>query len=300
VRFAGNKKMSTPAQRAEFTVNLDRWQKAVQSMNSLVVDSSAAVVKASARRFVSQAIKWTPPFYREGYVDSRTGKEAGMYKLDAEYAQIGEVPNDKSVGERAVVAGLYKLFVPMSRDWLEAVVREHGNPIPDLWVKWGSDRKNIKNATVVFTMNEAKEFHHERWKRGVPQDISPRRRELGGPNIRLIPWDVFFLFQQREIAQLGHMKAGWLAAWDEIGLRQAPAWIKRWKGQPAIGRVIDNRLGDKLAPTIAFSNSAKGIKRIEHYVGRALKDAAANLEADIARMVKYGVGKSGVFRMKGA
>ena len=98
---------------------------------------------------------------------------------------------------------------------------------------------------------------------------------------------------------LGHQKAGWWGGAVSSNSKGSPSWVRRFFGKPQIGSLKVNNLQSKTHPSVLFANSSKGIKRVSHIVSRALKVAAEKMEYDLKRMIQYGPGKSGVYKLKG-
>ena len=269
---------------ATFQVNEARWKQAVGDLQNLVSNSASAVVKQQARLLVKDLMQQTPPFF------------TSQKLMPGVTSDLGDNPSDRKVGERAVRKDFARLFKPMSGNYVRAAIEKHGNPIVNCWLTIrGGRRMKIDGVRAGLSVAEAKSFHRSRWAYNSLKVSRPTEEEFATRDQMILPFEVYAEFLAEELARVGSQKAGWAFAADNLG-QKVPSWIA--KNKRSQGRVI-TPLTAGIHPAFRFGNSARGIKRIEHIVGKALRDRAAKIEADIKRRVQYGPGKRGFHFIEG-
>ena len=90
---------------------------------------------------------------------------------------------------------------------------------------------------------------------------------------------------------VGKQKGGWGVGAQLLGIR-LPGWIMR-HANGVNGYVLSN-LDDKTSPSITIGNKTPGvIRNCERIVNYALQNRARFMERNLARLIKYGSGKTG-------
>lgn len=272
----------------EFHVNQDRWKSAVTTLGNLVQNSARAVVKQQCKLLVKDMIQQTPPFFTSAKL------------MPGVVADIGDNPSDRKVGERAVKRDFSRIFVPMGREFLKRAVAEKGNPISKKYFKTKDGKTRMMESVFVgLTFDAADSFWRKKWDRNYLSRASSYGNKETGRWITFdqmaVPFEIYNALLAKELGRVGSQRAGWGFAADALG-QKLPGWIR--KNMRSQGRVI-TPLTAGVHPAFRFGNSARGIKRIEHIVGKALRDRADAIEFDIKRRVQYGPGKRGFHFIEG-
>lgn len=200
-------------------VDTSRFQSAIAEFATLTRKDLGEVMKQQAASLVSHVIAITPPGGGRGEAFT----DSGGIGLAA-----------KKRGEASIAADISKLFPTstLKHDRLVGMVRDGYE------FKTGRGHKDTVRE-VAETAEDLRRIHQ--FARN-PQ--TGRTRKMKGTAMAITRKAVLKQYIRQEMAKVGKLNAGWIAAADELGTagRSVPAWIRR-HGRQGGGADVSDRGG---------------------------------------------------------
>lgn len=231
---------------------VDNWAIKVREWIRIVGANASEGVRYHAGLFLKDAIRFTPP-------------------------------KNKPQGENAIKRQLSRVF----------------NPVASLFVDEIGSRCGISNIDTFHTPPGKQIPWHLKWKRldpsgrGMAEFHKSRRDSRGrvssghGFRISRNEWEADYVvayeqyaeYLQATLNKVGRMKAGWISAADQLGLK-VPPWIARHRSGARSWVSDVSTLNDQIHPSITIKNSARGVGQIAHVIESALKKRAQAMVKD--------------------
>lgn len=266
-------------------VNMAELQDKMKELTFLLGVPAATVLRVETKRLVQTLVNFTPPG------NGRLG-EGETPRQQGESAIKKDIFGGRKVGKGALSRGLFFVMgesihaVKQDRDEVRLFVGKTG----DVWL---TDKHFFKPNASIADMDAIHSPARSRSTGRVstagqyPNRETGRWKQVNQMTVGRQAADRYF---KHLASHVGRMRAGWLPSAEAVKLN-LPNWIKRHRGV-AHGFVQDQLSAPN--PSITIANTFPGVGRaVGHVVNRSLQIRMAALEKNLARLIKFGAGRSG-------